>query len=271
MSSITRLTSLALAVSMTVGAASLASAQTLAKHGFALKGGQGLTVLLAPTADDKAALVQVKGVNNPVDGAVLLADKVVEGDRVSYRTQIDGRAWNVLRTEHRNGWTRATAFLPGVRDGVDLGYDEAASKAINLAALSAEYQKQKKAGVQDKLARFDRPAAETRQRTALEQADANATQACATPVKTTVNWSGLTDDQLQRLSISGFCGTVANAVGSLCGSDQAFKAQAAKHAQIQCRFGDKLSLRHEGAQLVFTTEEKAPNQDDFARQYLRNQ
>ena len=267
MNSIARLTLIALASCATT----LAAAQTLAKHGVALKGAQRLTVVLAPTADDKGALLRVKGVNNALDDVVLLTEKVVEGDRVSYRTQIDGRAWNVLRTEQRNGWTRATAFLPGVRDGAALYYDDASAKALNLAALSAQYQKQKKAGVQDKLARFDRPANESAQQSDLDRTDAHASQACATPVKTNVNWSTLTDDQLQRLSISGFCGTVAKAVGTLCGSDPTFKSAAAKHAQIQCRFGDKLSLRKEGAQLLFTTEEKAPNQDDFALQYLRNQ
>lgn len=252
-------------------ASAVAAAQTLAPHAFSLKGGQGQTVVLAPTADDKGALVQIKGVNNPVDGVVFLAEKLVEGERVAYRTQLDGRSWNLLRTEDQRGWMRATAYLPGVRDGVALGYDERAAKALNLTALKAEYDKQKKAGVQDKLARFDRPAAEAAQQKALASTDATASQACGVPVKTTVNWSGLKDDQLQRLSISGFCGTVANAVRSLCSSDAAFKSQAAKSGQIQCQFGDKLNLRREGAQLVFTTQESAPNQDDFALQFLRNQ
>ena len=267
MKPIARITLVALAAS----AAAVCSAQDLAKHGFALKGPQGVTVFLAPTADDKGALLQVKGVNNPVDGVVFLTEKVTEGDRVSYRTQIDGRAWHLLRTSQRNGWMRATTYLPATRDGIDLGYNETATKAFSTSALAAEYQKQKKAGVQEKLARFDRPATENRQRAALTSTDEDATQACGAPVKTTVNWSGLSDDQLQRLSVSSFCGAPAKAVGSLCRSDAAFKAQAAKHAQIQCRFGDKLSLRQEGGQLVFTTEEKAPNQDDFALQYLRNQ
>ena len=260
-----------LLATITLAAALGASAQDLAKHGAAFKGGQGQVLILAPTADDKGALVQVKGVNNPLDGVVLLTEKVVEGDRVAYRTQIDGRAWNVLRTEERNGWMRATAYLPGVRDGVALGYDERAAKALDLAALRAEYQKQKQAGVQDKLARFDRPGAVARQQKALAGTDADASQACGTPVKTAVNWEGLSDDQLQRLSISGFCGTVADAMRSLCGSDAAFKPHAAKHAQIECRFGDRLNLRGEGGKLLFTTEGKAPNQGDFALQYLRNQ
>ena len=258
-------------VALACGATSLASAQTLAKHGLALKGGQGQSVMLAPTADDKGALLQIKGVNNPIDGVVFLTDKVVEGDRVAYRTQIDGRSWNLLRTEEQRGWLRATAYLPGVRDGVALSYDERSAKALDLAALSSEYQRQKKAGVQEKLARFDRPAAEAAQQKALASTDATASQACGTPVKTTVNWSGLSDDQLQRLSISGFCGTVANAMRSLCSSDAAFKPQAVKSGQVQCQFGDKLNLRRDGNQLVFTTQEKAPNQDDFALQFLRNQ
>ena len=264
---IARLTLLAVAV----GASTAASAQTLAKHGFAFKGGRGQSVVLAPTADDKAALVQIKGVNNPVDGVVFLADKVIEGERAVYRTQVDGRAMNLLRLEDPRNWSSTTAYLPGVRDGVALAYDERAAKALSLGALKAEYDKQKKAGVQDKLARFDRGGAEAAQQKALAETDATASQACGAQVKTTVNWSALSDDQLQRLSISGYCGTVANAVRSLCSSDAAFKAQALSNAQIQCQFGEKLNLRRDGQQLVFTTQEKAPNQDDFALQFLRNQ
>ena len=76
---------------------------------------------------------------------------------------------------------------------------------------------------------------------------------------------------MKRLSISGYCATVADASGRLCKSDAAFKGHAAKHSNVTCQFGDKLNLNAQGGKTVFTTAEGAANQDDFALQYLRNQ
>jgi len=248
-----------------------ASAQELARYGSAFTGEQGLEVALAPTADGTGALVRVKGVNHPIDDVVLLTEKVTEGERVFYRAQIDGRARAVLRTEGREGATRAFVLLPGVHDGVRLGLAAHGEKAVDMTALRREYQRQQRAGVQDALARFDRPAAVARQQQQLADIDANATEACATPVKTTVPWDELSDDQLQRLSIPSFCGAVAGAMRLLCSDDARFQPEASQHAQIECRFGERLRLRSEGGKILFTTEESAQNQGEFALQYLRNQ
>lgn len=252
-----------------------AMAQTLAKHGAAFKGDRGLSVVVAPTADDKAALVRVKGINHPIDDVVFLADRIVEGKRMSLRTTLDGRPWNLVITQDSAGWmgsyASTQAYLPGQRDGVQLRYDEAGTKALDLPTLLQSYQKQKSKGVQDKLAQFDRAKSVASTEASLKEADEAASQACGAPVRTTVVWSSVNEDQMKRLSIGGYCAAVAQAARQLCGSDTGAKAQAARPARISCQFGDRLHLGRQGDATVFTTTESAANQEDFALQYLRNQ
>ena len=46
---------------------------------------------------------------------------------------------------------------------------------------------------------------------------------------------------------------------------------AAGLGQVQCHFGPRLKIRVENQQVVFSTEKDAPNQEEFVRQFLRNQ
>ena len=253
-----------------------AMAQQLAKHAAAFKGDRGVSVVVAPTADDKAALVRVQGINHPVDGVVFLADKVADNKRLAYRATLDGQPWNIVVTEDMSSWgssySRTMAYVPpNMRDGVGLYFDEKAAKGVDLAGLTKTYQQQKAQGVQAKLAQFDRSksVANTEQR--LQEADGRAAQSCGAPIKTTVNWGSFTEEHMRRISVAGYCQTVADAMRALCTSDSAFKAKAAQNAHITCQLGDKLNLNRQGDQTVFTTQEGAPNQDDFALQYLRNQ
>ena len=264
------LTSIAIAA-----ASQLAAAQTLGKYGAAFKSDRGLTVEVAPTLDDKSALVRLHGINHPIDDVVFLADKVVQGQRMSLRTTLDGRPWSLVVTQNHEGWlggySATQAYLPGQRDGVHLRYDEAGSKALQLDALLQTYQKQKSKGVQEQLAQFDRAKSVAHAEAQLREADEAATRACGVPVRTTVAWSSINEDQMKRLSIGGYCAAVANAGGQLCGSSADFKSRAASLASISCQFGDKLRLARQGEATVFTTTESAGNQQEFALQYLRNQ
>ena len=251
------------------------AAPSLAPYAASFKGEQGLTVAVAPTADGKAALVRIQGINHPADNVVFLADKVTEGKRVSFRSSYDGRPWNMVVSEDFDSWggsySRTQAYLPAKRDGVQLYYDEKSAKALDLKALSKDYEKQKSESVQDKLARFDKPRFVATTEARLKSADDAASKACGVPVKTQVKWDSVTEEQMKRLSIGGYCVTAAEAMGRACAQDTGFKAKAAKHADITCQFGDKLNLSNQGGKTLFTTSEKAPNQDDFALQYLRNQ
>ncbi|MCL2714722.1 MAG: hypothetical protein FWD68_09135 [Alphaproteobacteria bacterium] len=255
------------------------AAPELAPHPSAFQAAKGITIVVAPTADDKAALVRVQGVNLPIDNVVFLAEKTVQGERTVLSITYDGRSFGlIVNNEGGSYWSYGTkAFLPGgnVRDGIQIGYDEEASKKVDLKALADAYDGQVKNGVQDKLARFDRDRAIAKGDAGAREADEQAAKACGVPVKTTIDWGSVTDDQMQRLSIGGFCGTVAEAAQRLCvdsyTNKEQFKAWLGGHSNITCQFGDRLRLSADNGTIAFRTSETAPNQGEFAVQFLRNQ
>ncbi len=256
-------------------AATLAAhALELAKYPQVFVAPQGMEVVVAPSADGKQALVRVSGINDPIDQVVFLANLETSGSsREVYSTRIDGRSYGLLhkqRSPYRSD-EQYVVYLPGKRDGVALAFHEDKSKAFKVADLQASYERQQKQGVQEKLARFDRNKRLAGIQADLAKADQDATTACGTPVKTTVDWATIDDEKLQTLSIGSFCGVVASQLESMCRNTPAFKPTAAGLGQVQCKFAPQLKIRVEGQQVVFATEKDAPNQDDFVRQFLRNQ
>ncbi|MDR2186591.1 MAG: toll/interleukin-1 receptor domain-containing protein [Azonexus sp.] len=245
------------------------TAPPLASHPAVFTGNNGVNIAVAPTADDKAALIRVQGINHPIDNVVFLAEKTNEGRRTSFNITLDGSPWFLVWSE--NASSHVQAWLPGIHDSVNLSYDEKASKELDLALLAQTYGKQKKEGIQAKLARFDKDKAVARAESEIKEDDDGASRACGMTVKTTVNWSSINEDQMKRLSIGSFCATVANAARRLCADNEKFKDWLARNASITCQFGDKLKLDTQDGRIVFTTAESEPNQDDFAWQYLSGQ
>lgn len=255
-------------------AATTATALELAPYPKALKGPDGMTMALAPSTDGEQALLQVTGINHAIDQVVFLTTRESQGtSRDIYFTTIDGRRHNLLHREaaRYGGGDRYTAYLPGQRDPVVLGYSEDDSKALKPDVLKARFEEQVKGGVQEKLARFDRPKAMARAQATVDEADQAAGKACSTPVKTTIRWASIDDPKLKKLGIGSFCSAVASELATLCSNEPAFKTTAKQLSQVQCEFGTDLKLRQESSQLVFTTQADAPNQGDFVRQFLRNQ
>ncbi len=264
-----------LALTLTCTLAPLAAqALELAKYPKVFTGPQGVELVLAPSADGKQALLRVSGINHPIDQVVFLAELQPQGrSRDVYTLQLDGRAYALLHRQ-ASDYSDAehfVAYLPGQRDGVPLAFQADKSKAFKSSELQTRYEQQRKQGVQDKLARFDRPKRQESYRAALAQMDKDASAACGTPVQTSVDWAAIDDEKMQALSISSFCGEVAAQMERLCQNTPAFKATAASLGQVQCQFGPQLKLRVENQRIVFTTEKDAPNQGDFVHQFLRNQ
>lgn len=264
-----------LAIALTgLGITLAVQAIELAKYPKVFSGGQGVEVVLAPSVDGQKALVRVSGINDPIDQVVFLGELEKRGAaREVYATRIDGRSYGLLHKETSTygGGDRYMVYLPGKRDGLPLAFNEDKTKALKLADLQASYERQLKQGVQEKIARFDRNKHLAGAQADLAKTDQEASAACGVPVKTTVDWAAIDDKKLQNLSIAGYCGVVASQLDSLCRSTPAFKAKAAALGQVQCKFAPELKIRVEGQQVVFDTEENAANQDDFVRQFLRNQ
>lgn len=247
-----------------------ASALELAKYPQVFDAGKGISVIVAPSSDSTQALVQVSGINHPLDEVVLLTTIKDRGnDELSYSTTLNGSASSVLVKRQGWGGERFQLYLPDT-EGFELGFDEAKSKAAKPAALLALYEQQKKQGIQDKLSRFDREQRVTDFSAQLQQIDQEASKSCGTPLTTAVDWPAIEDDKLQRLGVPSFCGEVVRQMASLCENNAAFKAQAEQLNTVQCSFDAQLKLREGDAGLVFTTHEKAPNQGDFINAYLRN-
>lgn len=247
-----------------------ASALELAKYPQVFDAGQGISVTLAPSADGKQALLQVSGINHPLDEVVLLTTVHERGnDERDYGTTLDGSAYNMLIKRQGWGGEQYQLYLPDT-EGFQLGFDEEQSKAAKPAALLALYEKQKQEGVQDKLAAFDRERQVQAFVSALQQIDKEASSTCGTPLATKVDWSALDDDILKRLSVPSFCGEVVSQVATLCERDEAYKAQAKTLKGVECAFGSRIKLREKDATLSFTTHEDEPNQGDFINAFLRN-
>lgn len=250
-----------------------ASAIELAKYPQVFNGPQGVEVAFAPSRDGKEALMRVSGVNNPVDSVVFLGTREQRGASTeAFVTTLDGRAHGLVQKQRSpyGGGEQTLAYLPGQREAIALTYDEQKSKALQPASLLATYERQNKEGVQNTLARFDREKRMAQAQQALQRADQTASESCGTQVKTTVDWPSITAAQFKSMSIAGYCGEVAEQLDQQCRSTPAFKAKVAELGRVSCRFGDELKLRVEGQQLVFTTQEDAPNQGDFIQQFLRN-
>ena len=255
-------------------AAMASHAIELAKYPQVFVAPQGVEVVLAPSADGKQALVRVSGINDPIDQVVFLSTREAQGSaREVYTTRIDGRSYGLLHKQSHayRGGDHYVVYLPGKRDGVALAFSDDKSKAFKLADLQASYERQLKQGTQEKLGRFDRNKRLAGAQAELAKMDQDASASCGTPVKTTVDWASIDDEKLQGLSIPSFCGVVASEIDSHCRNTPQFKPTAAGLGQVQCHFGPRLQIRVENQQVVFSTEKDAPNQEEFVRQFLRNQ
>jgi Tfp pilus assembly protein PilX len=250
------------------------SALELASYPKVFTADEGVEVVIAPTADGKQALMRISGVNHPVDKVVFLTR--VErwgGSTDAYVTTFDGRDSGMVQKKGSvyGGGDRYVAYLPGRKQEYTLSFDEKKTKAMKPATLLASYESQTKQGVQQKLARFDREKHVTQGQAALAATDAAASASCGVPVKTTVDWAAINDDRLKKVSVQGYCGAVAAGLDRMCSDASAnFKQKAGALSQITCQFGPELRARVVDRKVVFTTEENAPNQDDFIREFLRN-
>ncbi len=248
-----------------------ASALELAKYPKAFAADKGISVVVAPSNDEKQALVQISGINHPLDEVVLLTDVNARSqDESDYATTLDGSAYVLVGQRQEWGGESYQLYLPGNREPLYMSFDEKTTKAVKPAELLALYEKQKKDGVQDKLARFDREKRQQYHVERLQQMDAEASTNCGTTLKTNVNWQGLDEQLLKELSISGYCGEVANQMNNLCSSSPEFKEQAAKLSTVECSFGKEMKIREQGNRIQFTTERDAANQGDFINAFLRN-
>lgn len=248
-----------------------AYALELGDRPLALVSDSDLEAVVVHTADNSQALVKLSGVNHPLDGVVMLAgiEEREDGSR-AYRAEVDGKLRSLL-VYASSYWapTDYTAYVPGQQEPYAVNVNEERSSQINLDQLMAQYEQQKSKGVQAELARFDRGKALQRQQSALQAIDESASTVCGSPVTTRVDWAALTNEQLNNLNISGYCGQVAAEMEYLCLSDDGFKERVREISEVACGFADSLNLGRDGQKVVFQTREDARNQRETINGFLQ--
>lgn len=229
-----------------------------------------LKVTLVEETSGNQALLQITGTDQEIDGVVFRADKSSRGENATaYQIQLDGRARAPLVKSQQWGSDRFTLYMPN-GDEYHLHRDKEESEAVDTEQLLSTYEEQKSQGVQEALAAFDRAGNKEVQQSRISGFDKTASKACGSDVATQVDWESVTDELLMDISISGYCGVVVSQMERLCSADEHFADKAGKIEHVQCSFQDELKLRSEGSTLNFTTERSEPNQQEFARQFLRN-
>lgn len=247
-----------------------AAALELAKHPQVFDAGQGVSLALVPTADGKQALVQVKGINHPLDEVVFLTQVHELGnEQRDYGIRFDGRAYNLVNQRRAWGGESYQLNLPNTQ-GFELRFDEDKTKALKPAALLALYQRQDKDGVQARIATFDRDKRQADYSARLQEMDTEAGKACGTTLTTRVDWKAIDDQTLIELSVPSFCGEVVKQIGYLCESRETFKSEAKAIEAVQCSFGEAMKLHEKDGVLQFTTHKDEANQGDFINAVLRN-
>lgn len=105
-----------------------AAALDLAKHPQVFDAGQGVSLALAPSADGTQALVQVRGINHPLDEVVFLTDiRELGNEQRDYGIRLDGRDYNLLNKRlERRELPAQPAEHPGLRAQLQRGQDQGA-------------------------------------------------------------------------------------------------------------------------------------------------
>lgn len=248
-----------------------AHALELGDSPLALVGDNGLKAVVAPTVDESQALVKLTGLNHPLNGVVMLADvEQRDNDGRAYRAEVNGKKRSLV-VYAKSYWAPSdyTAYVPGQDEPLAVKANEEASGQIKLDELKAEYEQQMSEGRQAQLARFDRSGAIEKQKAALSAIDASASKVCGSTVSTNVDWDALTNEQLNNLNITGYCGQVAAEMEYLCLSDGDFRERIKDISTVECGFSNALDITRNDQKLVFQTSEEAKNQRETISGFLQ--
>ncbi len=230
----------------------------------------GIVVTVAPTDNSDQVLVQVKGINHPMDAVVFLTEAEDRADETrSYNFNRDGRERSLL-LHHKAARTEYLwVFLPG-QGRVALFPSPEQTERIDLPALLTLYEQQKEAGTQSDIARFNRERKVADSQKLLNISDKSANRHCDSGFRTIVDWNSIPDDILMVIRPREYCGLVADIFNHMCREDAAMREFAQGIQQINCQFGDRLKLDRDDTAIYFKTEKDAPNQIDFVHDYFRS-
>lgn len=241
----------------------------LAKYPIELTSQEGYSVVIAPTKDQKQALVKVTGINHDIDGITFLMDLKPRGSNKAYKFTYDGTERSLISIDKGYRCCSYTLYIPDTREGIYLAKKEGANPAI-VEDLKAQYQQHINKGTQAELALFNRQKHLKYQQSKIDTANDSVRNQCGLSIKTTIQWDSIDDTLLQTYAVGSFCAQVADEMVNMCKKDIKFKKDIAHFNTINCQFSDKLKLRQNDGVLTFKTSPKAPNQSQFIEAYLLN-
>lgn len=253
----------------------VADPSALIERGMVYTGGDGVRVELVELNTGEAALIRVTGTRTQLDGKVLEHRVNENGTRTEHITQVEGRDhYTVVRERPRfgNGEPKWTLYVRYAEfNGLQIRFDEEASKTLDTVALYRTYEEQRDDGTLEALQRFDREREEQKVEESLDETVQRMAKACQTEVQASIDWSTIDDDMIKELSISGYCSHGLDALRQLCKNEPA-RAFATEHAtRYQCRFGDEMSLSVADQAMTWSVNREGVNMSDFARKALLEQ
>lgn len=241
----------------------------LTKYPIELSSADGVDVVIAPTVDNKQALVRVKGINYEIDDVVFLTDLELHGSNKAYKYTFDGTRRGLVTVDDSYRCCSYTLNLPNSRDGIFLRKNEEPTPAL-IKDLKKQYEQQLNEGIQSRLAVFNREKHLNIQQINMIDADKKVNKQCGSTIKTEINWKTVKDKSLQKYAVGSFCAQVAKEIANMCKDDDSFKNKIADINTINCEFTDELKLRKLDEVLSFKTSSDAPNQHQFIKAYLLN-
>lgn len=259
-----------LAVVVSVALSGAAQAQAPVGAGKVYSGPEGERVSVVPLTplESNKALLYVEGTGSEFDGKVLPHEVYESGDSTSYTTQRRGRGYTTLYGRKRGSTRTWRLAVPGLREDLQVSYDEKRSEALKPEALYTLYKKQEAEGTLARLMAFDRKAEEAGQEGSFTEVVKSFNAACGTSVVARIDWSTVSDELLKALSIHSFCGSPLTALERLCASESVKKAVADQVRQVDCRFGSELKLELVEGRLTWTTWKDGANQEEFSTRYF---
>ncbi|WP_428261537.1 hypothetical protein [Haliangium sp.] len=249
----------------------VADPAALISRGRSFTGDDGVKIEVAELSGGKNALVKVTGIRSEQEGKVFEHRIEENGPRLNYITQIDGRdQYTLVRETSRSGGDASWRLY--IRDGgfrgMDIRYDEDASKTVDTVALYRTFEEQRDTGVLEAIQRFDRKDEEKQEVDELEKERAAAAEACQAKVEFAVNWSSIDDDTLKEYSISGYCEHVLDAMRTHCEHAPARAYVAENIKRVTCSFGAETGLRVANGEAAWTVDREGVNLADFARKAM---
>jgi hypothetical protein len=245
-----------------------ARAQSTAPPKRVFAGPEGLTVAVVPMQPPATnqVLILVSGSGTVFDAKAIPHRALnVDAGKTNFETTYHGRAWNTLVL--RDG--AYSLYLPDRREDLWVHFDEKRTAALKADAIYASYQKQMSDGTLQALSAFDRKTEEAQQEKGMQAMVDGFGKACGSKPMVKVDWSSMSDADVQEINVASTCGEPLDAMRRMCEESSEAKAAIAGHVKsFVCAMGKSMKMELAGTTLNWTTGRSATNMGDFTRQVL---